>query len=81
MSEEAIYLPKLGMQMQEATVLNWLKSPGDRVASGEPVCVISTDKVEAEIESEVDGILLRIDVPEGGTAAVGASLASIEVNG
>jgi len=78
MSEESLYLPKLGMQMQEATVVRWLKAPGDHVVSGEPVCVISTDKVEAEIESETDGTLVRIEIPEGGTAPVGASLAVIE---
>jgi 2-oxoisovalerate dehydrogenase E2 component (dihydrolipoyl transacylase) len=77
--EEAVYLPKLGMQMQEATVLRWFKAPGEHVDSGEPVCLISTDKVEAEIESEFAGTLIRIDVPEGATALVGAQLGAIEL--
>jgi pyruvate/2-oxoglutarate dehydrogenase complex dihydrolipoamide acyltransferase (E2) component len=79
-TEEALYLPKLGMQMQEATVLRWLKAPGERVDSGEPVCLISTDKVEAEVESEFAGTLVRIDVPEGTTALVGTQLAAIEID-
>jgi pyruvate/2-oxoglutarate dehydrogenase complex dihydrolipoamide acyltransferase (E2) component len=77
-SLEAVYLPKIGMQMQEATVARWLKAPGDAVASGEPVCVIETDKVEAEVESEVAGTLIRIEVAEGSAAAVGEALAVIE---
>jgi pyruvate/2-oxoglutarate dehydrogenase complex dihydrolipoamide acyltransferase (E2) component len=81
MSLEPVYLPKIGMQMQEATVVRWLKAPGDTVAAGEPVCVIETDKVEAEVEAEVAGTLIQIEVAEGAPAAVGQSLAVIETAG
>lgn len=81
MSLEPVYLPKIGMQMQEATVARWLKAPGDTVAAGEPVCVIETDKVEAEIEAEVAGTLIEIEVAEGAPAAVGQALAVIETAG
>jgi pyruvate/2-oxoglutarate dehydrogenase complex dihydrolipoamide acyltransferase (E2) component len=80
-SLEPVYLPKIGMQMQEATVVRWLKAPGDTVAAGEPVCVIETDKVEAEVEAEVAGTLIQIEVAEGAPAAVGQSLAVIETAG
>jgi pyruvate/2-oxoglutarate dehydrogenase complex dihydrolipoamide acyltransferase (E2) component len=77
-SEEPVYLPKLGMQMQEATVVSWLKQPGDAVAVGDPLCVIMTDKVETEIEAEVTGTLLRIEVEQDATVPVGTILAVIE---
>jgi pyruvate/2-oxoglutarate dehydrogenase complex dihydrolipoamide acyltransferase (E2) component len=80
-SLEPVYLPKIGMQMQEAMVARWLKVPGDTVAAGEPVCVIETDKVEAEIEAEVAGTLIRIEVAEGASATVGQALAVIETMG
>jgi pyruvate/2-oxoglutarate dehydrogenase complex dihydrolipoamide acyltransferase (E2) component len=80
-SEEPFYLPKLGMQMQEGTIVSWLKQPGDPVAAGEPICVIETDKVEAELESDVAGTVARIETPAGETVPVGTVLATIEVLG
>jgi pyruvate/2-oxoglutarate dehydrogenase complex dihydrolipoamide acyltransferase (E2) component len=69
------------MQMQDATVARWLKAPGDTVAAGEPVCVIETGKIEAEVEAETTGTLVRIEVAEGASAAVGQALAVIETAG
>ena len=81
MSEDPVYLPKLGMQMQEATVVSWLVRPGDAIRSGQAICVIETDKVETEIVADVDGSLARIEVAEGDTAPVGAVLAVIDRSG
>jgi pyruvate/2-oxoglutarate dehydrogenase complex dihydrolipoamide acyltransferase (E2) component len=77
-TEETFYLPKLGMQMQEATIVTWLKHPGDAVAPGEALCVIETDKLETELEAEVAGTLSRVEVAEGSTVPVGSVLAVIE---
>jgi pyruvate/2-oxoglutarate dehydrogenase complex dihydrolipoamide acyltransferase (E2) component len=76
-SEEPFFMPKLGMQMQEATVLTWLKRAGDEVVQGDALCHIETDKVETELECEVDGSILRIEVEEGQTVPVGTVLAVI----
>jgi pyruvate/2-oxoglutarate dehydrogenase complex dihydrolipoamide acyltransferase (E2) component len=70
-------LPRLADALVESTVSRWLKKPGDRVEKGEPLVEIETDKVNAELESPVDGVLLEIVVTEGQTAAVGAVIARL----
>jgi pyruvate/2-oxoglutarate dehydrogenase complex dihydrolipoamide acyltransferase (E2) component len=79
MAEEIpIVLPKAGMNMVEATVVAWRKSPGDRVEAGEPVVEVETDKVELEIEAPVAGVLREVLVGVDEDAAVGATLGLIE---
>lgn len=74
----AIVLPKAGMNMVEATVVAWLKAPGDRVEAGEPVVEIETDKVELRVEAPVSGVLAEVLVPVNEDAPVGAALGLIE---
>jgi 2-oxoglutarate dehydrogenase E2 component (dihydrolipoamide succinyltransferase) len=73
-----ILLPKAGMNMVEATVVAWHKSPGDRVEAGEPVVEVETDKVELQIEAPVGGVLREVLVTVDEDAAVGATLGLIE---
>jgi 2-oxoglutarate dehydrogenase E2 component (dihydrolipoamide succinyltransferase) len=73
-----IVLPKAGMNMVEATVVAWRKSPGDRVEAGEPVVDVETDKVELEVTAPVAGILREVLVDVDEDAAVGATLGLIE---
>jgi pyruvate dehydrogenase E1 component alpha subunit len=65
-----ILLPDLGQTTSEATVVQWLKQIGEKVARGEPLLVVQTDKVDMEVESFVDGYLREVLVAEGtlGTA-------------
>jgi pyruvate/2-oxoglutarate dehydrogenase complex dihydrolipoamide acyltransferase (E2) component len=74
-------LPKLADTLVEGTVTRWLKQAGERVARGEPLVEIETDKVNSELESPVDGVVTEIVVPEGETAPVGAVLARISEGG
>jgi len=74
-------MPQLGLTMMEGTVVTWLKKPGDSVKKDEVVLVISTDKVDMDVESTTDGVLQKIIVDEGDTVPVGAPLAYIEVDG
>jgi pyruvate/2-oxoglutarate dehydrogenase complex dihydrolipoamide acyltransferase (E2) component len=62
----------------EGTVTRWLKRAGERVARGEGLVEIETDKVNSELESPSDGVLAEILVAEGTTVPVGAVLARIE---
>ena len=71
-------MPQLGLTMTEATVGTWLKKPGDAVRKDEAVLSISTDKVDMDIESNVDGVLRAILVQEGQTVPVGTPLAHID---
>ena len=61
----ALKMPQLGMTMTEAKLVRWLKSEGDSVTKGEPVAEIETDKLNAEVEANSDGILRRLVAAEG----------------
>jgi pyruvate dehydrogenase E2 component (dihydrolipoamide acetyltransferase) len=73
----AIVMPQLGLTMEEGTVSGWLKKPGDVVKKNEPLFSVSTDKVEMDVESAVDGTLGKIIVPVGVTVKVGTVLAYV----
>jgi pyruvate/2-oxoglutarate dehydrogenase complex dihydrolipoamide acyltransferase (E2) component len=74
----AIAMPQMGISVAEGTIVEWRKRPGDWVEADEPVCDVSTDKVEVEIPSPAAGRLGRIVVEPGETVAVGAVLAELE---
>ncbi len=77
----SIVMPQLGLTMTEGTVSAWLKEPGDLVQKGEPLLVVSTDKVDVEVESLTDGVLARIFVEPGKTVPVGTVIATLEKPG
>lgn len=56
----AIAIPKLGLTMEEATVVEWHHADGEHVAKGETVVTIETDKVMFDVEAEADGFLERV---------------------
>ncbi len=72
-----IRLPQFGMGMQEGTIITWFKREGDPVAAGEVVAEIEAEKVTEELVATGGGVLQRILVPEGETAAVNELLAVI----
>lgn len=69
-----IAVPKLGMTMEEGTLVRWLVAPGAAVASGEPLYLLETDKVETEIESPAAGVIELIG-QEGVVYEVGTVVA------
>ncbi len=73
-----ITMPKMGFDMQEGTIVRWLKKPGDEVRRGEPIAEIETDKVTIEIEAFASGILTEIVVQEGQSAPVNAVIARLD---
>ncbi|MBS1850101.1 MAG: 2-oxo acid dehydrogenase subunit E2 [Acidobacteria bacterium] len=74
----SIVMPQLGLTMTEGTISEWLKKPGDVVRKNEPLFIVSTDKVEMEVEALVEGKLKEIVVPPGETVAVGTPVAYLE---
>ena len=70
-------MPQMGYDMQEGTVVRWLKAEGSNVELGEPVAEIETDKAVVEFESYASGSLLQILVPEGSTVPVGQAIAVV----
>jgi len=72
-----ILLPPLGESISEATIVRWLKEPGDAVARDEDFAVVATDKVETVLPSPSAGVLLQRLFDVGETAAVGSILAVV----
>ena len=72
-----VIMPRLGVSVTEGTLSTWLKQVGDEVAIGEPICEVSTDKVDTEIESTVAGVLTEQRYAEGDTVPVGEPLAVV----
>ena len=64
-----LIMPKMGESITEATVLSWLKKPGDKIEQEESVLEVATDKVDTEIPSTHAGILKEILVQKGGDRA------------
>ncbi|MCA0351316.1 MAG: 2-oxo acid dehydrogenase subunit E2 [Chloroflexi bacterium] len=71
-------MPKLGESVTEGTVGRWLKQPGESLELYEPMLEVTTDKVDTEIPSPVNGRLLEIRVNEGDTVPVGTVIAVLE---
>ena len=70
-------MPQMGYDMQEGTVVRWLKAEGSNVEIGEPVAEIETDKAVVEFESYAEGVLQRILINEGTTVPVGEVIAIV----
>src|SRR6187455_1520956 len=75
-----LIMPKLGESIMEATILKWLKKPGDHVAQDENVLEIATDKVDSEVPSTTEGILEEILYQENDVVPIGKVIARIKVN-
>ncbi len=70
-------MPQLGETVTEGTITKWHKQVGDPVAEDEVLFEVSTDKVDSEVPSPVNGTVTEILVPEGETVSVGTRLAVI----
>ncbi len=70
-------MPKLGLTMEEGTILKWRKDEGEAVEKGEIILDIQTDKVEYEVESPDGGLLLKTLAGEGDVVPCGTDIAVI----
>lgn len=68
-------MPALSSTMTEGKIVSWVKSEGDKLAKGESVVVVESDKADMDVETFYDGYLAAIMVEEGGVAAVGSPIA------
>jgi 2-oxoglutarate dehydrogenase E2 component (dihydrolipoamide succinyltransferase) len=73
-----IVVPELGESIVEATVAEWLKKEGDRVAAGEALVKLETDKVDLEVAAERAGVLAHIEQAAGSDVKVGDVLATLD---
>ena len=70
-----VLLPRMGYDMQEARIVQWLKAEGDQVSLGDEIAEIETDKAIIPMPSVGSGTLLKIVAPEGDTVPVGQLIA------
>lgn len=81
MAKFELKLPKMGESVAEATITSWLKDVGDTIEMDDPVLEIATDKVDSEVPSEVDGVLIERFFNVDDVVQVGQVLAIIETEG
>lgn len=80
MAEIEVRLPKMGESVTEATITNWLKNIGDKVAIDEPLVEVATDKVDNELPSEASGILSKRFFEKDQVAQVGDVIAILSTD-
>ena len=78
MSQYEVVMPQMGESITNGTITKWHKKPGDKVDLDEVLLEISTDKVESEIPSPVEGRVWQLFYSEGDTVDVGIKIALIE---
>ena len=78
MAKFELKLPKMGESVAEATLTAWLKDVGERIEADEAVLEIATDKVDSEVPSEVEGVLIEKLFEVDAIIEVGKTIAIIE---
>lgn len=81
MAQIEIRLPKMGESVTEATITNWLKEVGDTIEMDEPLVEVATDKVDNELPSEGEGVLVKQLFQKDEVAQVGDVIAIISTDG
>jgi pyruvate dehydrogenase E2 component (dihydrolipoamide acetyltransferase) len=77
MSVTPVILPKLGLTMEEGRLIGWRKHEGERIAAGEPLFEVETDKANMEVEAPASGFVRKLLVAEGDTVPVAQVIAYI----
>jgi 2-oxoglutarate dehydrogenase E2 component (dihydrolipoamide succinyltransferase) len=77
MSLVDLVMPKLGESIMEATIIKWLKKPGDKVEQDETILEIATDKVDSEVPSTTNGVVAEILFNENDVVPIGKVIARI----
>jgi len=76
-----VKLPKIGMTMEEATIVRFCKQPGEAFRKGDPLYEIETEKISQEVEATGDGVMIEHAVPEGTDVRVGDAVCVVETDG
>jgi len=74
---ELITMPKLGFDMAEGKLGEWIKKAGDAVTQGETIVLVETDKATVEVPAFRSGVLLKILVEAGESVPIGTAIAVI----
>lgn len=74
---EIVKLPKWGLSMEEATIIEWMVEPGEDVAQGETLATVESEKAQMELPSPVGGVFAKALVEEDETVPVGTEVCVI----
>jgi pyruvate/2-oxoglutarate dehydrogenase complex dihydrolipoamide acyltransferase (E2) component len=72
-------LSRIGMNMEEATIVKWHKQPGESFKGGEPLYEIETEKVNQEIAAASDGTMIEVYAREGEIVKVGGQVCVVDL--
>lgn len=72
-------LIRVGMNMSEATIVEWFKQPGESFNDGDPLYAIETEKVTQDVLATASGAMIEILVPSGEDAQVGDPICIVDV--
>ena len=75
-----VKLPKIGMTMEEATIVRFCRQPGEAFRKGDPLYEIETEKISQEVEATGDGVMVEHAVPEGSDVRVGELVCVVETD-
>ena len=78
MGQYFLKLPKMGESVAEATITKWLKNVGDSVSIDDSILEIATDKVDTDVTSEAEGVIIEKKFEENEVAQVGEVLVVIK---
>jgi len=77
MAVTKVVMPKLSDAMESGKIIKWLKKEGDKIQGGDILAEVETDKADVEMEAFGAGVLRKILVPAGESAAIGALIGVI----
>ncbi|MCB0212215.1 MAG: lipoyl domain-containing protein [Anaerolineae bacterium] len=78
MARTPVYMPKFGMTMTEALIVEWHFKPGDPISAGDVLVTIETEKVNEDLEASVSGTLVELLYPADEEVPVGEIIAYID---
>ncbi|MGH8988067.1 MAG: lipoyl domain-containing protein [Acidimicrobiales bacterium] len=74
-----VKLPKIGMTMEEATIVRFFKQPGEAFRRGDAIYEIETEKIGQEVQATDDGVMVEHAVAEGEDVAVGGDVCVVDL--
>jgi pyruvate dehydrogenase E2 component (dihydrolipoamide acetyltransferase) len=74
---ETITMPKLGFDMQEGTLVRWVRNEGENISKGDILAEIETDKATVEVESSASGVVRKLLIDQGAVVPIGAAIAIV----
>lgn len=79
MNSQTVVMPRLGEDMHQGMIVEWLKREGERLEKGDILLRVETEKVTVDVEARVAGVLSKILAPVRSEIPVGGPICIIEL--